>query len=248
MKTLYNLWLSLLNKLHLYTFGQHNKVCETAATAYEIQIKALTNANNAQSTSIATLEQQVEKLKQEVAKLTAERDELASAIDPVTAERNSLREQIVAYKDAAMENLPYVKNVEKQLSKVLQSSDAFGFPHATGIPGSTSISSGYVTYHDRPTAFMQGRTILTDDLTQKINDIPDQGSRIQLVMDFMDKYGVFKKIGRDFFMQGAAKCVLGYSEKCTNYELYYEIVAEQVNDESILVVRNPNEKDSDVEK
>ena len=41
---------------------------------------------------------------------------------------------------------------------------------------------------------------------------------------------------------------LGYSEKCTNYELYYEIVAEQVNDESILVVRNPNEKDSDVEK
>lgn len=248
MKTLYNLWLSLLNKLHLYTFGQHNKVCETAATAYEIQIKALTNANAAQSASIATMEQQVEKLKQEVARLTAERDELASAIDPVTAERNSLREQIVAYKDAAMENLPYVKNVEKQLSKVLQSSDAFGFPHATGIPGSTSISSGYVTYHDRPTAFMQGRTILTDDLTQKINDIPDQGSRIQLVMDFMDKYGVFKKIGRDFFMQGAVKCVLGYSEKCTNYELYYEIVAEQVNDESILVVRNPDEKDSDVEK
>lgn len=245
MKKLMELWVALLNKLHLYTLSQHNRVCELAASMYEIQIKGLADANEAQTVSITELEAKVRKLTAELASVKAERDELASAFDPIQAERDSLREQIQAYKDAAMENATYVKDTQKQLSELLKSSEAFGFPNSRGIPGSTSIRTIDVEQDGKSEVLIRGRTIVSDDITQEINAIPDMGTKIHTVMAFMEKYGVFTKIARDMFSYGAVQCVLGYNGGNTNYELYYEIVSHQANNDSVLVVRNPERNDQD---
>ena len=132
------------------------------------------------------------------------------------------QDKIVASMEEAEE---YYKQVQKALSEALHSDPVFGFNKAMAFPGSTSVTTADYTEDGdigKYTALC-GRSIMFDQDTAAVRNLPDMRSTYQYGFNHLLKYGLVDQIARMIVNSGAIQMTYAYNADCTTMELYYDI-------------------------
>lgn len=259
------LWEKILNFFHLYTRSQMNQKLADNTAYYDAEIVALRTSTEQTVEGLKRIIFAYETLQlryDEVAEVVTKQYDMITSLNKVkenldkqlTIANQRLRdmeridaarvEEVARYKEAAMKNIEYVKDVQKQLSEVLHDSIAFGFPNKVAIPGSTSIRTDInEDSANGDMIIVRGRTLLTDDMTPRINDTPDMHGRLELIFGYMERYGVLSTITKNLIRSGAITFTLAYNDHCTAYEMYYECAAKRQNETSLVVINNMKKLD-----
>lgn len=257
----------ILNFFHLYTSDQVNQKLVNNSAYYDAEIMALRQSAEQTYNSLKDIVSARDQLQARYDEVVSVIGRQNTTIANITAMRDNLDKQLVIanqrlqdmmrreesrlievqrYKDAAMMNAEYVKDVQKQLSVVLHGDEMFGFPNKVAIPGSTSIRTDLI--EDSASGdhvVVRGRTVLTDDVTQKINNVPDMLSKLELVFSHMDRYGVLTGITKSLIRSGAIAFTLAYNDNCTSYEAYYEVCAKRQDETALMVIDESKKKDAE---
>lgn len=221
--------LKILNGIGLYTKSQYESVVTVRDAATQLA--------DTRFTTIADQRSEIEELQQKLKEMAEKAESLETSIDTIKAFADSESDRATQEHEAACENLDLIKGLQKQLGELFNEHPVFGFPHGTAIPGSTCVTaSDYEMKDGSKFAVLRGRTIFTDDMTIKIDSSPSIYERHQLIKDYMDRYGIFSKIGKDLMARGGIKLSLAYNKNCTAYEAFYECVVEHASGDALITV------------
>lgn len=157
--------------------------------------------------------------------------------DKLTEQLKIRNTKIAQFEEYKRVDAEYLREVQKQLSEEFGMHPVFGFPRSPGLPGSTSISAqiSRETMEDPGFTVTRGRVILDDQTTKQINAAPHIYEKLNIVLDFMARYGTLSKIVNNIIRNGGMSITLGYREATTTYEMFYEVTAKNYIPESILV-------------
>ncbi|MCM1294987.1 MAG: hypothetical protein NC311_05550 [Muribaculaceae bacterium] len=225
-----------LNAIGIYTKSQYMEARTTQReladefNKHKVSAREIAAKLEEKTTEVENLRKQLtaERERADNAQLTA--DTLKKNMDAAIADADASRE-------AASENLDLIKGLQKQLGELFRDHPVFGFPNSVAIPGSTCVTtSDYAKEDGSRVAVMRGRTIFMDDMTGKIDGTPGITERTRLIMDYMERYGLFSKIGKDLMSHGGIKMTLAYNGDCTAYEAFYEAVVEHASGDAIVFV------------
>jgi len=231
-----SLIIRFLNAIGIYTKSQYEEARTTqreladALNEYKDIEAALADEVEEKTTEIENLRKQLKEAREAADNEHITAETLKKNLDAAVAEADACHE-------AASENLDLIKGLQKQLGELFRDHPVFGFPNSVAIPGSTCVTtSDYVKDGGTGLAVMRGRTIFMDDMTSKIDGTPGITERTRLIMDYMERYGLFNKIGKDLMSHGGIKLTLAYNGDCTAYEAFYEAVVEHASGDAIVFV------------
>lgn len=221
--------LKILNSIGLYTKSQYREM-ETDRDNVKTVVEA-------QSITIDNLRGEIDALRKELKDMTEKAESLETSIGTIKAFADSESERATEAHEAACQNLDLIKGLQKQLGELFNEHPVFGFPNGTPIPGSTcATTSDYEMSDGSKFAVLRGRTIFTDDMTIKIDSAPSIYERHQLIKEYMERYGILAKIGKDLMSRGGIKVSLAYNKNCTAYEAFYEAVVEHASGDALITV------------
>lgn len=236
MKTIVEFFIRLLNAIGLHTRSEMEKLkaasdelAETIDGKREL-ISELAKCLEEKRTEIDNLRRQLMDRAEQVSNYETTISTLKAKLDEETADAERSYE-------AATKNLDLIKGLQKQLGDLFHEHPVFGFPNGVPIPGSTCVTTSDFTKEDGTNvAVIRGRTILTDDMTVKIDSTPGIVERTNLITSYMDTYGLYSRIGKDLMARGGIKLTLAYNRNCTAYEIYYEVIADHASGDAIVFV------------
>lgn len=230
------LFIKFLNAIGIYTRSQMNELTDSRNTLagsldeHKVTVSSLASQLEEKTTEVENLRHQLNEMTERASNHETTITTLRTKLDEVTAEVDSSRE-------AAMENLDLIKELQKQVGDLFHDHPVFGFPTGIPIPGSTCVTTSDYTKEDGTNvAVLRGRSILTDDMTDKIDSTPGIVERTKLITSYMETYGLFAKIGKDLMNRGGIKLTLAYNRNCTAYEVYYETVVDHASGDAIVFV------------
>lgn len=121
----------------------------------------------------------------------------------------------------------YYKVVQKALSEALHNDPMYGFNKAMAFPGSTSVTTADYIEEGNEGKFSAtaicGRSILFDQDTAAIRNLPDMRSKYQYGFNHLLKYGLVDQLARMIVNSGAIQLSYAYNKDCTTMELYYNV-------------------------
>lgn len=228
--------VKILNAIGIYTKGQYMDVYNAKCKlddAYAVH-KGVEESLASQLEEKTT---EVENLRKQLHDMTEQLSSQEITIGTLKKKNDELSAEVESAVDASYQNLDLIKELQKQLGDVFHAHPVFGFPTGIPIPGSTCVTTFDYTKEDGTNvAVLRGRSILTDDMTPRIDNTPGIVERTQLIRDYMDQYDLFSKIGKDLMSRGGIKMTLAYNRNCTAYEVYYEAVVEHASGDAIIVI------------
>lgn len=238
-----NFWIDLARRLaralNLYTSYQHDAACDAITKLYEAQIAELKSVYGQEritllkeiseaKVSIKAKDSAIAEKDSLIAELESQVADLRAVVEPVQEKNRQLQIECDKANNAAKENLDYIKELLKQIGDGFHEDRDFSFPHSRAIPGSICVRS--VKERDNSTndeIVTIGRMIMTDDITAKLNEIPDLNTRLGIAIGQIQAYGTADRIVSEMIRSGAIDFSLVYNGNCTSFELFYRILSKR---------------------
>lgn len=120
--------------------------------------------------------------------------------------------------------------VQKELSKALHKTEAWGFPNNMAFPGSTSVTSDTIEKDGDEYLTIRGRTICDDAQTTQIQQAVSLRSQIDVIISILKKFGIYEKIVDMIISTNAVEYALAFNPECTTSEIYYQVVIRKPTD------------------
>lgn len=141
------------------------------------------------------------------------------------AENEALREDHNKIIKDLEDGIKYYNSVQKQVSEMMHNSQEWSFPNSMCFPGATIISSGKTSCDNIENSAGQfvykGRTVLTDDITTKLQNTASINEKMNIIILQLKKQGIYDKIMKDLIAANPIRYTIGYNTDCTCYEVYY---------------------------
>lgn len=209
-----------------------------------------THKFHVQSIELTQTQQRLAKLQQDLtaaehAKETAEAEVIelrTQAFELQYDTMEALKSENIRVKEQVKETVIRCKEIEAQVTAIMQHDETYSFGGKPAIPGATALTVTNDTGLELPDCYRSvsvvGRTILDDAGTQRIHQ----------AITFADKYGValqylktqtsvLDRIMDYVLRSGGIQFTLGYNTECTEVELYYKMIV-GVPTDALLLEKN----------
>lgn len=177
-------------------------------------------------------------LEEQRVKLTVQRDQMLERINEVEfqsmedykTDNENLRNTNSNMLRLIVDIKEIAEAVQKELSKALHKTEAWGFPNNMAFPGSTSVTSDIIEKDGDAYLTIKGRTICDDAQTTQIQQATSLRSQIDIIISILKKFGIYEKIVDMIISTNAIEYTLAFNPDCTTSEIYYQVVVRKPTD------------------
>lgn len=212
--------------------AQKQDIIESLQASLEDSISREAEESKARQDAIASLEEYKNRYNASVATnddLQKKLDELMKLnLQDLQNENEQIRAESAKLKIDLDEQQKINEDVQKALSKALHESVMWGFPENDVFPGCISVHTRESQISDDERYIVvQGRTIFTDEMNNKLKDAKTNLERFDMILLALKKYGIYDRIVKDLMLRSGIVYTLAYNEECSAYEIYYQITAKK---------------------
>lgn len=233
-------WWTEFHHRFFYTKSEHDRVYSTVEEIFKAEIKTLLSqvekAENLYNQTISELTELTARYKDLKDLYETEHVryiEMEKETEAAKEEARDLLAQNMQLKQSPELNAEYLRTVQIELGRVLESMDHFGYRNQYAIPGSTCVVTG--TPAKEGEIPLYARCVIDDATTKEINRADTYYEKLNVVINYVLRFGAFNRLVQTLIQSGAVQFILAYRESTTTYECFMSVNAKNFAQDATLV-------------